>query len=155
MPLPSVLGALRGAGEEMALVIDEYGGFAGVLTIEDLAEELVGEIDDEHDADEHDEAVAEADGWLVRGDTPLDEVHRLLDRELPDGDFETVAGLAIAESGGLPGVGDRVAIPLEPEIADLMADEPPPRDVLTIEIRAVDKHVPSSVFLAVRPEEVQ
>jgi CBS domain containing-hemolysin-like protein len=138
----------------MALVIDEYGGFAGVLTIEDLAEELVGEIDDEHDAD-HDDVAAEADGWLMPGDTPLDEVHRRLDRVLPDGDYETIAGLAIAEYGGLPGVGDRVAIPLEPEVADLMADEPPPRDVLTIEIRAVDKHVPSSVFLAVRPEEVQ
>jgi CBS domain containing-hemolysin-like protein len=154
MPLPAVLGALRAATDEMALVIDEYGGFAGVLTIEDLAEELVGEIDDEHDAD-HDDVAAEADGWLMPGDTPLDEVHRRLDRVLPDGDYETIAGLAIAEYGGLPGVGDRVAIPLEPEVADLMADEPPPRDVLTIEIRAVDKHVPSSVFLAVRPEEVQ
>jgi CBS domain containing-hemolysin-like protein len=112
MPLPSVLGALRAVDEEMALVIDEYGGFAGVLTIEELAEELVGEIDDEHDADDHDDAVAEADGWLMPGDTPLDEVHRFLDRALPDGDFETVAGLAIAEFGGLPGVGDRVAIPL-------------------------------------------
>jgi CBS domain containing-hemolysin-like protein len=154
MPLPSVLGALRAAGEEMALVIDEYGGFAGMLTIEDLAEELVGEIDDEHDAD-HDDAAAEADGWLMPGDTPLDEVHRLLDRVLPDGDFETVAGLAIAEFGGLPGIGDHLAIPLEPEAADLVADEPQPRDLLTIEIRAVDKHVPSSVFLAVRPEEAQ
>jgi CBS domain containing-hemolysin-like protein len=155
MPLPSVLGALRAADDEMALVIDEYGGFAGVLTIEDLAEELVGEIDDEHDVAEHDDATAEADGWLMPGDTPLDEVHRLLERVLPDGDFETVAGLAIAEFGGLPSVGDQVAIPLEPEAADLVADEPQPRDVLTIEIRAVDKHVPSSVFVAVRPEEVQ
>ena len=154
MPLPSVLGALRSASEEMALVIDEYGGFAGVLTIEDLAEELVGDIDDEHDAD-HDDAAPEADGWLIPGDTPLDEVHRLLDRVLPDGDFETVAGLAIAEFGGLPGIGDHLAIPLEPEAADLVADEPHPRDLLTIEIRAVDKHVPSSVFLAVRPEEPQ
>jgi magnesium and cobalt exporter, CNNM family len=154
MPLPSVLGALRSASEEMALVIDEYGGFAGMLTIEDLAEELVGDIDDEHDAD-HDDAAPEADGWLIPGDTPLDEVHRLLDRVLPDGDFETVAGLAIAEFGGLPGIGEHVAIPLEPEAADLVADEPQPRDLLTIEIRAVDKHVPSSVFLAVRPEEAQ
>jgi CBS domain containing-hemolysin-like protein len=154
MPLPSVLGALRSADDEMALVIDEYGGFAGVLTIEDLAEELVGDIDDEHDPD-HDGAVAEADGWLMPGDIPLDEVHRLLDRVLPDGDYETVAGLAIAEFGGLPSVGDLLAIPLEPEAADLVADEPQPRDLLTIEIRAVDKHVPSSVFLAVRPEETE
>ena len=153
MPLSSVLGALRNADEEMALVIDEYGGFAGVLTIEDMAEELVGEIDDEHDVELHGNAVAEADGWLMPGDTPLDEVHRLLNRLLPDGDYETVGGLAIAEFGGLPVVGEQVAITLEPEIADLVADEPQPPDVLTIEIRAVDRHVPSSVFLAVRPEE--
>jgi CBS domain containing-hemolysin-like protein len=153
MPLPSVLGALRAADEEMALVIDEYGGFAGVVTIEDMAEELVGEIDDEHDADTDDDAVAEGDGWLMPGDTPLDEVHRLFDRLLPEGDYETIAGLAIAESGGLPAVGDTVAVALDPEAADLVADEPQPQDLLTIEIRAVDKHVPSSVFVAVRTEE--
>lgn len=155
MPLPSVLGALRAADEEMALVIDEYGGFAGVVTIEDMAEELVGEIDDEHDADSDDDAVAEGDGWVMPGDTPLDEVHRLFDRLLPEGDYETIAGLAIAESGGLPAVGDTVAVALEPEAADLVADEPQPQDLLTIEIRAVDKHVPSSVFVAVRAEEAQ
>lgn len=155
MPLPSVLGALRAADEEMALVIDEYGGFAGVVTIEDMAEELVGEIDDEHDADSDDDAVAEGDGWVMPGDTPLDEVHRLFDRTLPEGDYETIAGLAIAESGGLPAVGDTVAVALEPEAADLVADEPQPQDLLTIEIRAVDKHVPSSVFVAVRAEEAQ
>ncbi|CAN5850592.1 hemolysin family protein [soil metagenome] len=152
MPLPSVLGALRAADEEMALVIDEYGGFAGVLTIEDMAEELVGEIDDEHDTAGNDDAVAESDGWVMPGDTPLDEVHRLLDRPLPDGDYETVAGLAIAVFGGLPAVGDRVLIPLEQEAADLVADETPPGDELVIEVRGVDKHVPSSVFVAVREE---
>jgi CBS domain containing-hemolysin-like protein len=155
MPLPSVLQALRAADDEMALVIDEYGGFAGVVTIEDMAEELVGEIDDEHDADVDDDAVAEGDGWLMPGDTPLDEVHRMFDRLLPEGDYETIAGLAIAEAGGLPAVGDTVSVVLEPEAEDLVADEPQPQDLLTIEIRAVDKHVPSQVFVAVRAEEVQ
>ena len=155
MPLPSVLDALRAADEEMALVIDEYGGFAGVLTIEDMAEELVGEIDDEHDTAGNHEAVSESDGWVMSGDTPLDEVHRLVDRLLPDGDYETVAGLAIAEFGSLPEVGDQVVIPLEPEAADLVADEPQPQDSLVIEVRTVDKHVPATVFVAIRTEEVQ
>ena len=155
MPLPAVLDALRTADEEMALVIDEYGGFAGVLTVEDMAEELVGEIDDEHDTAGNDDAVVEADGWLMSGDTPLDEVHRLLDRPLPEGDYETVAGLAIAAFGGLPAVGDQVQIPLEQEAADLVAAETPPTDVLVIEVRAVDKHVPATVFVAIRPEVAQ
>lgn len=150
MPLPSVLRALRAADDELALVVDEYGGFAGVLTVEDMAEELVGEIDDEHDAEHDADVVAESDGWLVAGDTPLDELHRLLDRPLPDGDFETVAGLAIAAHGELPAVGDRIAIPLSPEAEDLVADEPPPDDELVIEIRSIEKRVPATVFVAVR-----
>lgn len=154
MPLPSVLEALRAADEEMALVIDEYGGFAGVLTIEDMAEELVGEIDDEHDTAGNHDAVSESDGWVMSGDTPLDEVHRLVERLLPEGDYETVAGLAIAEFGSLPEVGDQVVIPLEPEAADLVADEPQPQDCLVIEVRTVDKHVPATVFVAIRTEEI-
>ena len=156
MPLTTALSTLRAANEEMALVIDEYGGFAGVLTLEDMAEELVGEIDDEHDvADEGNtgEALETFDGWLLRGDTPLDELHRLLDRPLPEGDFETVAGLMIAEHGSLPSVGDHVAIPLPPEAVDLVAAEMPPQDVLFIEVREVEKHVPATVFVAIRIEE--
>ena len=140
MPLPTALSALRDAGEEMALVIDEYGGFAGVVTVEDMAEELIGDIDDEHDAPGRLGAVAEADGWSLPGDTPLDEVHRLLDVPLPDGDYETLAGLAIAAFGALPAVGDLVFVPLPPEAADLVADEPPPlRDLVldsgTVQLR--------------------
>lgn len=153
MPLPAALRALRAADEEMALVVDEYGGFAGVVTVEDMAEELVGEIDDEHDDEDDDEAVAESDGWVMPGDTPLDEVHRLLDRELPEGDYETVAGLAIAVHGDLPAVGETVVITLPPEAADLVTDDPAPDDVLVIEIREVEKHVPATVFVAVRTEE--
>lgn len=153
MPLPAALHALRAADDEMALVVDEYGGFAGVVTIEDMAEELVGEIDDEHDDEDAHDAVAESDGWLMPGDTPLDEVHRLLDRELPDGDYETIAGLALAVHGALLAAGDRVVIPLDPEAEDLVADEPEPDDVLVIEVRQVEKHVPATVFVAIRTED--
>ncbi|MGB3481739.1 MAG: hemolysin family protein [Mycobacterium sp.] len=155
MHLPAVLRALKAAGEEMALVIDEYGGFAGALTIEDLAEELVGEIDDEHDPGSGGVVFPEADGWLVPGDLPLDEAERLLDRELPEGDYETVAGLLIDAFGGLPPVGQRVVVPLEPEAEDLVADEPEPPDLLNMEVRSIEKHVPASVFVAIRPQQLE
>ena len=99
LPLPDALRKLTEAGDEMALVIDEYGSFAGVLTVEDMAEELVGEIADEHDSD-GEEIVQLRGGWLIRGDVALDEVGRTVGYDLPEGDYETLAGLVIAEFGG-------------------------------------------------------
>ncbi|MBF6230569.1 hemolysin family protein [Nocardia farcinica] len=153
LPLPDVLARLGSAGEEMALVIDEYGGFAGVVTIEDMAEELVGEIADEHDtAIETEVVTVDGDGWLIRGDVHLDEVRRTLGHALPDGDYETLAGLVITEYGGLPEVGTTVAITLPPDPAELIMADPPPRRTLLAEVRAVDKHVPASVRVSVRVE---
>jgi len=155
LPLPQVLSALDAAGDEMALVIDEYGGFAGVVTVEDLAEELVGEIADEHDTPvEAQVIVPEGEGWLMRGDVHLDEVSRTLDHELPEGDYETLAGLVIAEFGGLPEVGDVVQIPLEPDPAELVHDVHPPSRTLIADVREIDKHVPAALFVRLRTDEV-
>ncbi len=151
LPLPSALRTLNEARDEMALVIDEYGGFAGVLTMEDLAEELVGEIDDEHDgAGADDEIVATPEGWLVRGDVALDEVSRAVGHDLPEGDYETLAGLIIAEFGGLPAVGDSITVDLGVEPAELIAEGPPVARQLHATVRGVDKHVPASVLVEVR-----
>ncbi len=150
MPLPAVLAQLTRAKEEMALVIDEYGGFAGVLTTEDMAEELVGEIADEHDPDFDDAGIARSDdGWLIGGDVHLDEVARTLGHHIPRGDYETLAGLVIAEFGGLPAVGDGVEIPLDPDPAELAMGSTPQTRVLRAEVRAVERHVPDSVFVVV------
>ncbi|MEU0540352.1 hemolysin family protein [Nocardia sp. NPDC005978] len=146
LSLPDVVTAVTAAGQEMALVIDEYGGFAGVVTIEDIAEELVGEIDDEHDPEINDDVVPVDGGWLVAGDLHLDEVSRLLDLELPEGDYETLAGLVITRFGGLPEVGDSVAIDLEPEPSELLAEHPRRRSVLA-QVRQVHKRVPSRVLI--------
>lgn len=155
LPLPAVLKELTAANDEMALVIDEYGGFAGVVTAEDIAEELVGEIADEHDpAIAAETIVREGDGWLIRGDAHLDEVSRTLDHELPDGDYETLAGLVITEFGGLPEVGDTVDIALDPDPADLVHEERPPRRTLVAQVRGVDKHVPSMLHVTVRTGKV-
>ncbi len=151
LPLPAVLTQLIDAKEEMALVIDEYGGFAGVITVEDMAEELVGEIADEHDpAFGADVITVAGEGWLIRGDAPLDEVVRTLDHDLPEGDYETLAGLIIAQFGGLPAVADTVEIELGSTADDLLSQAPAPTRIFTAEVRALDKRVPSQVFVTIR-----
>ncbi|KWX66291.1 hemolysin family protein [Mycobacterium sp. NAZ190054] len=149
LPLPNVVRELQRAGGEMAIVIDEYGGFAGIVTIEDLAEELVGEIDDEHDVDAGADVVADGDGWLLAGDLPLDEAERTLGLTLPPGDYETVAGLVIAHALGLPGVGDEIVIALPADPADLLSEGPPTRRSLTAQIRSIERRVPATVFVTV------
>ena len=152
MPLPGVVQALADAGDEMAVVIDEYGGFAGVLTIEDLAEELVGEIDDEHDSPTQLQVTTDGDGWLVPGDLPLDEAERALGLALPPGDYETMAGMVIAHAAALPEVGDIVEIELPGDPADLVTDDAPGRRVMTARIHSLERRVPASMFVAVEEQ---
>ena len=151
MALPDALAQLSDTSNQIACVLDEHGGFAGVLTGEDLAEELVGEIADEHDLDEA-VVVAEPSGiWLMPGELPLDEVARSIGGELPEGDYETLAGLVIAEHGALPPVGTVVTVALAVDPAELAdAEEPEPRR-LRLEVLDLDRHVPSRV--AVQFEE--
>ena len=110
MKLDMLLGELRGRGFQMAIVVDEYGGTAGVATLEDLVEELVGEV-----ADEHDRTRA---GIVRRGDVvsfpgilrPDELLERTGIRVPENGDYETVGGFVMAELGRLPVVGDEVLI---------------------------------------------
>ncbi|SDC51160.1 hemolysin family protein [Nocardioides lianchengensis] len=150
MALPDALEELASTRNELAAVVDEYGGFVGVLTLEDLAEELVGELTDEHDTDDEPVAVDEADGsWLVPADLPLDEVERALGQDLPDGDYQTLGGLVIAEHGRLPEVGTVVEIRLPDDPADLVQDgEPAPR-LARLEVVEVEQHVPATVRVTV------
>ena len=142
---------LAATDDEMAIVIDEYGGFAGVVTAEDIAEEVVGEIDDEHDPESTEPIARDGDGWRMRGDVHLDEASRTIGHELPEGDYETLAGLVIAEFVGLPKVGDTVTITLEPDPAELADGDDAPERELRATVLEVDKRVPSSV----RIEEVR
>jgi CBS domain containing-hemolysin-like protein len=128
----------------LACVVDEYGGFTGVITLEDLAEELVGEISDEHDQGGPLEPAVQDEGvWLMAGDLPVDEAERTLEVELPVGDYETMAGLVIAQHGSLPAVGTVVDIGLPPDPALLIDDEPSPPTMLHTEVLAVEHYVPA------------
>jgi CBS domain containing-hemolysin-like protein len=147
-PLPDVLRQLTETDNELACVVDEYGGFTGVITLEDLAEELVGEITDEHDEERPEYAPVEGDGiWEMSGDVHIDEVERALGIDLPRGDYETVAGLVIAAYGGLPPEAATLEIDLPPDPGDLAHDDEPAPRVLRIEVLEVDRHVPSRVRL--------
>ena len=90
----------------MAMVVDEYGGTAGLVTMEDLLEEIVGEITDEYDADEP--AVERLPNGALRvpGRTPIDEVNELLDVDLPDEEWDTVGGLVFNTLGHVPEEGE-------------------------------------------------
>lgn len=144
LPLPSVLAVLRDADEEFACVVDEYGGLAGVITLEDIAEELVGEITDEHDPVGEDQPTVDETGWTLPGTTHIDEVERLLGHDLPDGDYETIAGLVITQLQRLPAVGETVAVDL-PRPPGAERDEPLRQ--VRVTVRSVGRHVPESVSL--------
>jgi CBS domain containing-hemolysin-like protein len=144
LPLPEMLAQLREVGEEFACVVDEYGGLAGVITLEDIAEELVGEITDEHDPEGEDQPTVDESGWTLSGTTHIDEVERLLGHDLPDGDYETIAGLVITQLQQLPAPGETITVDL-PRTPGAGEDEPLRQ--IRITVRTVDRHVPKSVSL--------
>ncbi|MBX3244825.1 MAG: HlyC/CorC family transporter [Acidobacteria bacterium] len=109
---------------QMAIVIDEYGGVAGVITIEDIVEEIVGEIEDEDISEEEIiEIVEDEDGYYdVLGSTEIYKLERLFDIELEDEEYNTVAGMIISESGRVPKKGEKLVI-LGIDVEILRADQ--------------------------------
>jgi CBS domain containing-hemolysin-like protein len=109
--LRTVLRELRAHSTEMAVVIDEYGGPAGVVTLEDVVEELVGDIGDEYDepdaAEPHE---VEPGVWLVPAGWRVDEIERVTGLQLPEGDYDTVAGLVLERLERIPEAGDSVVV---------------------------------------------
>jgi magnesium and cobalt transporter len=95
----------------MAIVVDEYGGVAGLVTIEDVIEQIVGEIDDEYDVEDDQNIRKEAERqFAVRGVTRIDEFNEYFDAKLPEEDFDTVAGLVMKQLGRLPRRGESVTL---------------------------------------------
>jgi len=95
----------------MAIVIDEYGHVAGLVTIEDVLEQIVGEIEDEYDIDEDDEIKKHSDGhYIVKATTAIDDFNEYFDCEFSDNEFDTIGGLVSAGFGHLPKRGETLKI---------------------------------------------
>jgi len=107
-PLRAILEEMRKARSHLGIVVDEHGSTAGIITLEDIAEELVGEISDEHDNDEKRLSVDENGRILAPGTTRPDELSRL-GIKVPGGDYETIGGLIMDRLGRLPRRGDVVS----------------------------------------------
>ena len=93
----------------MAIVVDEYGGTAGLITIEDVLEQIVGEIEDEHDFDEETNIKVRGDGvFAVKAATPVDDFNEFFGTEMDEEEFDTIGGLVLKEFGHLPRRGETV-----------------------------------------------
>jgi Mg2+/Co2+ transporter CorB len=109
--LDEQLDAFRARKEHFALVVDEYGALMGLVTLEDILEEIVGDIADEHDIEAGEAVRRQADGSIVvDGTVTIRDLNRDLDWALPEDEAATVAGLVIHEARRIPDVGDRVAL---------------------------------------------
>ncbi len=105
-----VLRDMQASARHLAVVIDEHGGTAGIVTIEDLVEEIVGEISDDDRAATPPIRPLEDGRWLVEGNAEIDELEEALGTTLPSGDWVTAAGLVLAAAGRIPSEGDRYPI---------------------------------------------
>jgi magnesium and cobalt transporter len=102
----------RSNRNHIALVADEYGGVSGMVTIEDVLEQIVGDIEDEYDFDEdEDNIIPDSKGkWRVKADTEIGDFNEALGTEFSDEECDTVGGLVLKAAGQLPKRGDRVQI---------------------------------------------
>ncbi|WP_330474358.1 hemolysin family protein [Terrabacter sp. C0L_2] len=174
-PLPRVLEQIRADHRQLAVVVDEHGGFAGIVTFEDIAEEVVGEILDEDDAPEPGVVETAPDTWRVPGHLRLDELDTATDLRLTSSDeYSTISGLILEDLGRTAVVGDEVHLEARREIAhdrfgedgsDSDTGEPAePRDdhpdhhdhetrhlpvSVRLTVEAVERHVPSWVRVEV------
>ncbi|ERP85353.1 magnesium transporter [Alcanivorax sp. P2S70] len=110
--LDSLLREFRISRNHMAIVVNEYGGVAGLVTIEDVLEQIVGEIEDEHDIEEDDYLIKDLDNeeYTVKALTPIDDFNEHFNCEFSDEEFDTIGGLVMQKFGRLPGRDESVEL---------------------------------------------
>lgn len=131
-PLPDLLEELQKLQQQMAIVVDEYGGVAGLVTVEDLVEEIVGEIADEHESPRRLRVRLDENRWRVRGRIALEDLDEIFDleAELDELPYETVSGLICGELGYVPKAGEVIGC----HGLTFTVDEADERRVLTVTV---------------------
>ncbi len=124
---------------QMAVVVDEYGGTAGIVTLEDLLESIVGNIQDEYDNEEEDFSVIDETTFTVDGTTPIDEVNEHVGVDLPDDEYDTIGGFVISLLGYLPQDGEMNELDYENLHFTILNLEDKRIGKLKIEIRPVEE----------------
>lgn len=151
--LDPLLELLREDGFQMAIVLDEYGGQAGIVTMEDVVEEIVGDIADEHDPLSSRSRQHRDGSWSLSGLLRPDEVEDLTGTVLPEHeDYDTIAGLVLQVLGRLPVVGDEAEVPLAPEPVDEDDEDEPDRRTAQLRVEKMDGRRIDRVRLSVRVE---
>lgn len=106
-----LLKEFRASRNHIAMVVDEYGGVAGMVTIEDVLEQIVGEITDEHDIEEGSYILKRSDSsFMLKALTPIEEFNEYFDTELDDEEFDTIGGYVAREFGHMPGRGETLVM---------------------------------------------
>ena len=132
-----LLDDLKGSHNHFSVVIDEYGGTAGIVTLEDILEEIVGEIRDEHEATEESAPHFTDDGSVIMdARTMIDEVNEILNLKLPENeDVDTIGGFLCSRLGKIPESGLEITIDNSLNIKVLKADK---RRVLTLQLKNIN-----------------
>lgn len=112
-PINELFRELQKNKKQAAIVVDEYGGTAGFVTMEDILEELVGNIFDEYDKNEKDYEKIDENTYVISGSMPIYEFEKVLDIEIPEGDYDTISGYIIDELGKIPQDNEKVVVETE------------------------------------------
>ena len=108
MPISKLLRHFQATHQLLAFVVDEYGMVIGIVTLENVLEEIIGDVDDEFDSRRYDIVPQGPDQWLIRGSTPIDDVSEVLQMHWDDADVDTFSGLLTSSAERLLQAGDRV-----------------------------------------------